>query len=209
MTAEEALQLVLSNNDDEIISSVCDSVTGSWESDALQWFHYGPFELHTGSLKIHTDGYWPHVERFVLVPSDSSRAPSGTQQTYMGILKQPTTNKSDNVDVEDAMIVVDGDDGGYYVFEFINEVCAEQVFLGAIFASGDSRPMMLAINREMVEEAFCDTEKGGYGEEDFETVRYGPYAAKSEVNTIKVSVEEGCFPNVGEIRVVRAGEEAN
>jgi hypothetical protein len=66
---------------------------------------------------------------------------------------------------------------------------------------------MLAINGETVEEAFCDKETGDYGEEDFETVRYGPYAVQSEVNTIKVTVEDGYFPHLGEIRVVKAGEE--
>jgi hypothetical protein len=44
-------------------------VTGSWESDAVQWFHYGPWDLQGESLKFSSDSFWPHVRRFVLVPT--------------------------------------------------------------------------------------------------------------------------------------------
>jgi hypothetical protein len=58
MTAEDARPLFISINDDMVVEEgICNDATGSWESDALQRFHYGPFTLDEGSLKVHTDGY--------------------------------------------------------------------------------------------------------------------------------------------------------
>lgn len=213
MTAEEARPLSLSINDEIVSDSICEGVTGSWESDDLKWFKYGPFELE-GSLKVHTEEYWPHVKRFVLVPTsvsasvpnNANRMPENLDASCMVVLRKPT-GKSDNVEVEDTMIIVEGDEGGFFEFEFINEVFAQQVFLDIVYASGDSRPVMLSVNGETVEEECCADETGGYGEEEFSTVRCGPFAIQPEVNTIKVALEEGYFPHIGEIRVVNANED--
>mmetsp|Transcript_12267 Transcript_12267/g.20323 ORF Transcript_12267/g.20323 Transcript_12267/m.20323 type:complete len:610 (-) Transcript_12267:100-1929(-) len=77
MTAEDPRPLCLSINDTVISKAVCASTTGSWKADDLQWFHYGPFEME-GSVKLDTDGYWPHVKRFVLVPTTASPETSAT-----------------------------------------------------------------------------------------------------------------------------------
>ena len=81
MTAADARPLflwtVVSKDNDEsrlISKDIAAGVTGSWASDALQWFHYGPFELQGDSIKVDTDGFWPHVKRFVLIPTTDTPA---------------------------------------------------------------------------------------------------------------------------------------
>lgn len=205
-------------------------VTGSWDSDGLQWFHHGPFELNGDSVRIHTEGFWPHVKQIVLVPSSAgadvldyvvrnrdggSDESSGDEEEesagepnpdIMEILKEPT-NKSDNVVIEeDGMITVDGEEG-FYEFEFINEVWAKEIYLDVTYASGDSRPMTLLVNGEEVATDCCADETGGYGVDEFQHVRCGPYPVESEVNTVKVTTNDGYFPHVGQIRVVNAKTE--
>lgn len=55
----------------DLISSgvIAKGVTGSWESDAVHWFHYGPWDLQGESLTFSSDWFWPHVRKFVLVPT--------------------------------------------------------------------------------------------------------------------------------------------
>eukprot|EP00978_Attheya_sp_CCMP212_P017239 scaffold45844_cov49-Attheya_sp.AAC.1 len=71
MTAQDPRPLRLSTNGRVISTAICSGVTGSWQSEALQWFHYGPFQLEAGLLKVYTDGFWPHVKRFVMVPTNA------------------------------------------------------------------------------------------------------------------------------------------
>jgi hypothetical protein len=241
MAAQDARPLCLSSNDEVISNGICDGVTGSWRSESLQWFHHGPFELKAGSVKIDTDGYWPHVKRFVLIPTATtpqaspSRAAIPTAKLYetpklsqpshalvseklasipdragtnatnniMVALRQPK-NMSDKVHVGDTMIVVNGT-AGYYEFEFVNEVWAEQVYLDVTYASGDSRPVTLSLNDgDASEEGCCAESTGGFATDNFVDVRCGPFPIHSEVNTIKVETKDGYFPHIGEVRVVNA-----
>jgi hypothetical protein len=79
MTACEARPLKLStrtsdNGQWNLIPAVeiASGVTGSWTSDAIEWFHYGPLTLDGNSIQFHSESYWPHVKRFVLVPTNAS-----------------------------------------------------------------------------------------------------------------------------------------
>jgi hypothetical protein len=79
MTACEARPLKLSirtsdNGQWNLIPAVeiASGVTGSWTSDSIEWFHYGPLTLDGNSIQFHSESYWPHVKRFVLVPTNAS-----------------------------------------------------------------------------------------------------------------------------------------
>ena len=101
------------------------------------------------------------------------------------------------------MITVEGE-RGYYEFEFVNEVWAEEVYLDVTYASGDSRPVILHVNGETSGEKCCREETGGYEEESLISIRCGPFPIKSEVNMVKVTTTGGFFPHISEIRVVNA-----
>jgi len=62
-----------------VARKVATATTGSYGTDSLEWFHYGPFDFSVGDglncIKIQTPGYWPHVRQFVLVPTEQDAIP--------------------------------------------------------------------------------------------------------------------------------------
>lgn len=253
MTAHDSRPLCLSVNGTVVSTNICEGTTGTWGNEGLQWFHHGPFAAPgcdaLTTVRIDSDGFWPHVKRFVLIPTSSAtacgvskrmkrttertpQAASGepivlqkpshagvaeklasipdrqqpSKQQLVGVMRKPK-NMSSNVEVGNGMIVVEGS-FGFYEFEFINEVWAHEVYLDVTYSSGDSRPVILTINGgDAVDEGSCETTTDGYSPENFIHERCGPYAIKTEVNTVKVSTRDGYFPHIAEIRAVDANTE--
>jgi hypothetical protein len=120
----------------------------------------------------------------------------------LAILRTPE-EKSSNVQVNPGMIMVGGS-SGWYTFAFDNPPI-QQVYLDVTFASGDSRPVTLTIDGKHSHPGCCADTTGGFNHEHFVHRRYGPVILQPSVrNKILVTTNNGCFPHIGEIRVVDA-----
>ncbi|CAB9511925.1 expressed unknown protein [Seminavis robusta] len=250
-----------------LAENVALETTGAWDPSGLQWFHYGPLEIPPDCERIKIDsvnqGFWPHVQRLVLLPAvieafDSTVQPTrivATKSTNstddatptkdkattspclqkpshpgvkaqlesipvrkaalqktrpVAVLREPH-EKTPNVRVNDDMIFVDGNGGGWYSFAFDNTgtTSCKEAFIDITYASGDPRPITLTINETFSRDGCCSDVTGGYyGADNFVHRRYGPFPLQEQQsNTVKISTNQGCyFPHIGEIRVVDASK---
>jgi len=96
MTAHEARPCALSINGEPQAGPILGEVTGSWHSDTLQWFAYGPYAFKQGENRFRIDftDYQPHLKEFGFAPelpepAALAREAGALEAAYQAALADP------------------------------------------------------------------------------------------------------------------------
>ncbi len=97
-TAKDSRPVQLFVNGSLVDDAIAGQVTGSWNPDGQRWFPGGRFELQQGenTIRLYRDGGYPHIDRLVLVSTESAGRPTNAESPY---LSQIATRYNVNLDL--------------------------------------------------------------------------------------------------------------